>query len=164
MSEYAALNPAVRTLGGGEVNDVAVALEHVHLLNGLDGLDIELLEGGLELLVITAGPGRGALDLPAGSSLATMYQTVRFSFACTGSSRMARRGCILTYPMLAHQSAVCRIKGGGRGWATRPGGRRTAGRHTNTRGNTELLQSLLNIIHVGGWGGGAAKIEEWWSG
>lgn len=118
--------PAVRTLGGGEVNDVAVALEHVHLLNGLDGLDIELLEGGLELLVITAGPGRGALDLPAGSSLATMYQTVRFSFACTGSSRMAGRGCILTYPMLAHQSAVCRIKGGGRGWATRPGGRRTA--------------------------------------
>lgn len=28
------------------------------------------------------------------------------------------------------------------------------GRHTNARGNTELLQSLLNIIHVGGLGGG----------
>lgn len=82
MSGDAALHPAVRTLGGGKVNDVAVALEHVHLLNGLDGLDIELLEGRLELLVVAAGPGRRALNLAAGSSLATMYQTVRFSFEC----------------------------------------------------------------------------------
>ena len=56
------------------MNDVAVALEHVHLLNGLDRLDIELLERRLELLVIAAGPGRRALDLPAGSSLATIDQ------------------------------------------------------------------------------------------
>jgi hypothetical protein len=63
---------AERTLGGGEVDDVAVALEHVHLLNCLDGLDIELLEGLLELLVIASGPGGGALNLSPGSALATI--------------------------------------------------------------------------------------------
>lgn len=62
----------VHTLGGGEVNDVAVTLEHVHLLNGLDGLDIELLEGSLELLVVSAGPGGRTLDLSPGSTLATI--------------------------------------------------------------------------------------------
>lgn len=34
------------------------------------------------------------------------------------------------------------------------------GRHTNARGNTELLQSLLNIIHVGGLGGGGRGCED----
>lgn len=54
------------------MDDVAVALEHVHLLNGLDGLDIELLERSLELLVITGGAGRRTLDLSPGSTLATI--------------------------------------------------------------------------------------------
>lgn len=36
------------------MDHVAILLEHVDLLNGLDGLDIELLKGGLELLVIGA--------------------------------------------------------------------------------------------------------------
>src|SRR5689334_795835 len=64
--------PAVRTLGGGEVDDVAVALEHVDLLDGLDGLDIELLQRLLELLVV-AGRARGrALHLSPGSTLATV--------------------------------------------------------------------------------------------
>ena len=54
------------------MDDVAVALEHVHLLNGLDGLNIDLLEGGLELLVIASGAGRRSLDLSAGSTLATI--------------------------------------------------------------------------------------------
>jgi hypothetical protein len=55
------------------VDDVSVALEHVDLLNGLDGLDVELLQRGLELLVVgTSGPV-DLLDLPAGSTLAAIY-------------------------------------------------------------------------------------------
>jgi hypothetical protein len=54
------------------VDDVAVALEHVDLLNGLDGLNVELLEGLLKLLVVTAGAGRRALDLSPGGTLATI--------------------------------------------------------------------------------------------
>ncbi len=53
------------------MDDIAVALEHVNLLDGLDGLDVELLQRLLELLVI-AGRSDGALLLgSAGSSLAT---------------------------------------------------------------------------------------------
>lgn len=59
------------TLGGGEVNHVAVALEHVDLLDGLDGLDVELLQGLLELLVVGAGPGGRTLHLSAGSALSS---------------------------------------------------------------------------------------------
>lgn len=54
------------------MDDVAVRLEHVHLLNGLDGLNVDLLEGSLELLVIASGAGRRSLDLSAGSTLATI--------------------------------------------------------------------------------------------
>lgn len=56
------------------MDDVPVALEHVDLLNGLDGLDVELLQRGLELLVVgTSGPV-DLLDLPAGSTLAAIYR------------------------------------------------------------------------------------------
>lgn len=58
------------TLGRGKVNDVAVALEHVDLLDSLDGLDVELLEGLLQLLVIGAGSLGCALHLPARGALA----------------------------------------------------------------------------------------------
>jgi hypothetical protein len=40
-------NARRRTLWCGEVDDVAVALEHVDLLDSLDRLDVELLERGL---------------------------------------------------------------------------------------------------------------------
>lgn len=59
------------TLGRREVDDVPVLLEHVDLLNGLDGLDVQLLQRRLELLVIGAGAGGRPLDLAAGRSLAT---------------------------------------------------------------------------------------------
>lgn len=60
------------TLWCGEVDDVAVALEHVDLLNSLDGLDVQLLERSLKLLVVgTSGPV-DLLDLPAGCALATV--------------------------------------------------------------------------------------------
>ena len=65
-----------RTAGGGEVDDVAVLLEHVDLLDGLDGLDVHLLEGGLELLVIGAGVALDLLDLAAGSALASVENRV----------------------------------------------------------------------------------------
>lgn len=54
------------------MDDVAVALEHVDLLNGLDGLYVELLQRGLELLVVGAGALVDLLDLPAGSALAAI--------------------------------------------------------------------------------------------
>lgn len=60
------------TLRCREVDDVAVALEHVDLLNRLDGLDVELLQGALELLVVTAGALVDLLDLSARSTLASI--------------------------------------------------------------------------------------------
>ncbi len=53
------------------MDDVAIALEHVNLLNGLDGLDIELLQRLLELLVVTRGSDGALLLGSSGSSLAT---------------------------------------------------------------------------------------------
>lgn len=37
------------------MNDISILLEHVDLLNGLDRLDVELLERGLQFLVVGAG-------------------------------------------------------------------------------------------------------------
>ena len=37
------------------MDDVSVFLEHVDLFDRLDGLDVEFLEGGLQLLVVGAG-------------------------------------------------------------------------------------------------------------
>ena len=37
------------------MNDIAIFLEHIDFLNGLDGLDIQLLEGSLKFLVVGAG-------------------------------------------------------------------------------------------------------------
>jgi hypothetical protein len=58
-------------LGSSEVDDVAIRLEHVNLLNGLDRLGAKLLQGRLELLVVGAGPGGRTLHLSPRSSLAT---------------------------------------------------------------------------------------------
>jgi hypothetical protein len=54
------------------VDDVAVALEHVDLLDSLNGLDVELLERGLKLLVVGARVLVDLLDLPARSTLASV--------------------------------------------------------------------------------------------
>lgn len=53
------------------MDDVAVLLEHVDLLDALEGLDVQLLKGGLELLVVGTGVADNLLDLTAGSTLAT---------------------------------------------------------------------------------------------
>jgi hypothetical protein len=60
------------TLGGGKVKDVAIRLEHVDLLNALDGLDVHLLEGGLKLLVVTTTGSVDLLDLSSGRTLAAV--------------------------------------------------------------------------------------------
>jgi hypothetical protein len=44
------------------VEDGSVLPEHVDLLDALDGGDVELLEGGLELVVVRLGRGDGLLD------------------------------------------------------------------------------------------------------
>lgn len=53
------------------MDDVAVLLEHVDLLNSLDRLDVHLLESGLELLVVGGGGLVNALGLAAGSTLSS---------------------------------------------------------------------------------------------
>ena len=65
------------TLGCREVDDVAVALEHVDLLDSLDGLDVQLLKSTLELLVVGASVLVDLLDLPAGSTLASVIIIIR---------------------------------------------------------------------------------------
>lgn len=64
-------------LGGGEVDDISVLLEHVDLLDGLDGLDVHLLQGGLELLVVGTGGLVDLLDLAAGSTLSSVDEISR---------------------------------------------------------------------------------------
>jgi hypothetical protein len=62
-------------LGGSKVDDVSVLLEHVDLLNSLDGLGVQLLKGELKLLVVGTGAGRCALDLSSGGTLSTSSGT-----------------------------------------------------------------------------------------
>jgi len=54
------------------VDDVTILLEHIDFFDGLDRLDVQLLESLLELLVVGAGSRRCSLDLSAGGSLATV--------------------------------------------------------------------------------------------
>jgi hypothetical protein len=54
------------------VDDVAVLLEHVDFLNGLDGLHVHLLECGLELLVVGGRRLVNTLGLAAGGTLASV--------------------------------------------------------------------------------------------
>jgi len=73
----------IRTLWRGKVNDVSVALEHVDLLNCLDGLDVHLLECRLELLVVCASGLVHLLDLSSWGTLASVQtiSSVHF-FSC----------------------------------------------------------------------------------
>ena len=54
------------------MDNVAIALEHVDLLNCLDGLDVHLLECRLQLLVVCAGRLVGLLDLSSWGSLSSV--------------------------------------------------------------------------------------------
>lgn len=59
------------TLGRVKVDDIAILLEHVDLLNSLDGLDVHFLQSRLQLLVVGAGGLVDLLDLAAGSAFAS---------------------------------------------------------------------------------------------
>lgn len=58
------------------MDDVAITLEHVDLLNSLDRLRVQLLQGSLELLVVVGAAGHITLLLVPGSALST-YSTRR---------------------------------------------------------------------------------------
>lgn len=51
------------------MDNSAVGFEHVNFLNAVDRLDIELLKGALELLVVRSGGLCDLLDLPPGGAL-----------------------------------------------------------------------------------------------
>jgi hypothetical protein len=68
------------------VNDVAVRLEHVDLLDLGDGLDVHLLEGSLELLVVGAGRPVDLLLHTSGGTLATVSQALASDFFAASNS------------------------------------------------------------------------------
>lgn len=60
------------TLWSREVDDIAIRLEHVDLLNGRNWLDVHLLESGLQLLVVGAGALVDLLDLSSRGALSSI--------------------------------------------------------------------------------------------
>lgn len=64
------------------MDDVPVRLEHVDLLNRLDWLNVELLEGCLQLLVVHACALMHLLDLSSRCALPTI-QCQQFQTLCT---------------------------------------------------------------------------------
>ena len=60
------------------MDDVAVSLEHVDLLNSLDWLNIELLERRLQLLVIHSCALVDLLDLSSRCALSTVARLSAF--------------------------------------------------------------------------------------
>ncbi len=60
------------------MDDVSVSFEHVDLLNSLDGLDVELLECRLQLLVIHPRALVHLLDLSPGCALSTVFDSSAF--------------------------------------------------------------------------------------
>lgn len=82
------------------MDNVAVGLEHVDLLDGLDGLSVKLLQGGEELLVVSTRAGRRTLSRSAGSTLSTVHKyqvSGRMVFSRSVSTSPTEE---LTYPAL----------------------------------------------------------------
>ena len=61
-----------RTFGSSEVDDVSISLEHVDLLDCLNWLNVELLQGSLQLLVIHSRALVDLLDLSSGCAFSTV--------------------------------------------------------------------------------------------
>lgn len=76
------------------MNDVSIRLEHVYLLNGLDGLSVQLLQGLLELPVVGTATGGGTLDLAAGSSLSTEHVVLAIPFDSQASDLQVKIICV----------------------------------------------------------------------
>lgn len=62
----------VHTLWCSEVDNVSISLEHVDLLDSLDGLHVHLLKNGLELLVVHTRVLRLGLDLTSRGTLSAI--------------------------------------------------------------------------------------------
>lgn len=85
------------------MDHVSVLLEHVDLLDGLDGLDVHLLECRLELLVVGAGRLVDLLHLAAGGTLSTVhgyisaiqYDVSQAPIRRLFASRVERRICLI---------------------------------------------------------------------
>lgn len=58
------------------MDDVSVLLEHVHLLNSLDGLDVEFLERRLQFLVVGSGGFVDFLGLSARCTFSSAIGTM----------------------------------------------------------------------------------------
>lgn len=62
----------LHTLWCSEVDNVSVGLEHVDLLDSLNGLHVDLLKSGLELLVVHTRVLRLGLDLTSRGTLSAI--------------------------------------------------------------------------------------------
>lgn len=60
------------------MDDIAILLEHVDFLNGLDGLHVHLLECGLQLLVVRGRCLVNALGLATGGTLASVVRCISY--------------------------------------------------------------------------------------
>lgn len=67
------------------MNDIAVTLEHVDLLNLLNGLNVQFLEVRLQLLVVGSSSLVDLLDLASRSSLASIVKVCVSLFALSFS-------------------------------------------------------------------------------
>jgi hypothetical protein len=77
------------------VDDVAIRLEHVDLLDLSDGLHVHLLEGSLELLVVGARRPVDLLLHTSGSSLAAVTQVLASILVAASFSHFASAPIIL---------------------------------------------------------------------
>ena len=79
------------------MDDVTVVLEHVDLLDGLDGLHVHLLQRGLQLLVVGAGTlVRFLGELAAGGAFASVMREREEKplLVETGHMRVASSFCL----------------------------------------------------------------------
>ena len=69
------------------MDHIAILLEQVYFLDGLDGLDVELLESLLKLLVVSGGSLRSTFDLSSSSALSTKTRSARHIPSVTSKFR-----------------------------------------------------------------------------
>ena len=110
------LDSMVRTFGCAEVQHVAVLPEHVNLLDPRDGLDVELLERALELLVVLRSSRlRLPNDLSTDSPLSTYARGSRapnMTFSRSGGARAHDADSELTDPVGRRRSLqLCQFRG-----------------------------------------------------
>ena len=71
-------NDDCRTFRGGKVDNIAILLEHIDLLNSLNRLDVELLKRRLQLFVVHSCALVNLLGLSSGCALSTVHHLLAF--------------------------------------------------------------------------------------